>query len=209
MQISANSQPPIHTGRIQVGNERRAALRNNRNSLVENLNQLQTAKLDKLPNAYTHVCEGGILCDKPHCVGRSDADKVVANVLSWLNAGYIELDENGNLSIVNLVNDEIELYLSRVTVQAVTRHEGSCLECCTDFGYVSIEPFGPSGSCSNIFGHSWGAWEMWRSAGAINHHWNLCGIATMCGSPMERRRWCQRTFCTQYYLDLTTIFVHC
>lgn len=144
------------------------------------------------------------------CVECCSVEKgsIVDTILHLLNTGYIAFDSNGQLYIVDpIANGELSRYLDRVYVAEWTTCEANCCEAKSD--YPNFSPFQASGSCTNIFGHSWGAFGSWRTYGSTSHHPTRCGEVAWCSTNIERIRLCNRTRCTRYYRETSPLFVLC
>jgi len=161
--------------------------------------------------ASAYACEGEV-CYGYHQnnnANESQAYYTIDDILALLNAGYIDFDESGHLFIVNpLLNGHLSHLTNRVSFVVDSSYEEICCDYHADSDYICFTPFAPSGSCSNIFGHSWGAWGRLETVGAVSHS-NNCGITRTCVSRTERRRWCTRNLCSRYYLEQGTIFILC
>ncbi|MDR2889049.1 MAG: hypothetical protein LBV33_04320 [Lachnospiraceae bacterium] len=97
--------------------------------------------------------------------------------------------------------EDIDEYLEQLNAGLITPNNTTITT------YESmIMPFGiisdPSESCSNIFGHSWGDWGLWN--GSVAYH-----SGNKCLMPVQRTRYCNRTYCKAYQTESDFVQVPC
>lgn len=99
--------------------------------------------------------------------------------------------------------DDINEYLAQLNAGLITPTNTTIA---TYEGEAIIRPFGiisdPSKGCSNIFGHSWGNWEIW-SEQITKHNGSKCYMQ------VQRTRYCSRTYCGAYQTETELVEVAC
>ena len=94
--------------------------------------------------------------------------------------------------------------------------------CCTDYDeceqceHMEFDPHSttwPWTDCSNMFGHSWGAWTDWMQDGAPEHD-RFCtalhpASGAWCWLNIYRFRTCQRANCNARDSEQSRVVIHC
>ncbi|MCL2500010.1 MAG: hypothetical protein FWE90_06690 [Defluviitaleaceae bacterium] len=147
-------------------------------------------------------------CDLNQSVGTQHHD-IVEQILYHLNKGHLTINPCGQLVIAeSSLVALLEPMIKRTKIIAYDTSIGHNCNNQSISGNYSFEPFGASGSCTNIFGHKWNAFTEWASE-KQTQHFPQCGVGSLCLAHLWRMRTCSRTHCKQIYTERMTVWVWC